>query len=137
MEFLLNKCQIEKFFKFTFSASSRIFVLCGGPKDDLFEGESNLEMLITKNENNSKSKSELNKIKINDDKEVSNYRYYEKDPLHWLERYFEREGVSMNFQFTKAVEANDYLSLSEKSKKSKAKTSMDEDGSSTWICSIE
>uniref|UniRef100_A0A1I8B5D4 FHA domain-containing protein n=1 Tax=Meloidogyne hapla TaxID=6305 RepID=A0A1I8B5D4_MELHA len=141
----VNKKRIEKLtfvplltgYVFQIAASSRIFVLCGGPKEKEEENERNSDVLITKKEEDSKLKWEDNQNKKDDeDTETSNYRYYEKDPIHWLERYFEREGAPMNFRFTKAVEAND-LGLGEKSKKSRAKGSTEDDGSSTWICSIE
>lgn len=131
---------VLNFYLFNFSlfnsASSRIFVLCGGPKEkDEGENESNPEVFTTK-EDNSELKSDALSKKEDEDTEMLNYRYYEKDPIHWLERYFEREGASMDFRFTKTVEAND-LGLGEKSKKSRAKGSKEDDGSSTWICSIE
>uniref|UniRef100_A0A914KIW4 FHA domain-containing protein n=1 Tax=Meloidogyne incognita TaxID=6306 RepID=A0A914KIW4_MELIC len=140
----INKKRIEKStfvpllvgYVFQIAASSRIFVLCGGPKEkDESENESNPEVFITK-EDNSELKSDALSKKEDEDTEMLNYRYYEKDPIHWLERYFEREGASMDFRFTKTVEAND-LGLGEKSKKSRAKGSKEDDGSSTWICSIE
>lgn len=27
-------------------------------------------------------------------------RYFEKDPVDWLEKYFEREGLPMNFEYS-------------------------------------
>nr|CAD2195410.1 unnamed protein product [Meloidogyne enterolobii] len=111
----INKKRIEKStfvpllvgYVFQIAASSRIFVLCGGPKEkDESENESNPEVFITK-EDNSELKSDALSKKEDEDTEMLNYRYYEKDPIHWLERYFEREGASMDFRFTKTVEAND------------------------------
>lgn len=40
--------------------------------------------------------------------------YYEKDPVAWLDRYFEREGLPMKFDYAKA-----------------------EKGGAEWSCSIE
>jgi hypothetical protein len=110
-------------------------VLCGGPTKDDCAIERDIK-IITKEEN-SKLKFENGQNSNEEDAELSNYCYYEKDPIHWLERYFEREGAPMNFRFTKSVESNDYLGLEERSKKSRVKNSTEDNGSSTWICTIE
>ncbi|KAI1715672.1 FHA domain-containing protein [Ditylenchus destructor] len=36
-------------------------------------------------------------------------KYYEKDPIGWLDKYFEREGLPMNFQYTKSDTASDFV----------------------------
>lgn len=39
-------------------------------------------------------------IDEDDDKEDDEKRYFEKDPVAWLEKYFEREGLPFNFDYT-------------------------------------
>jgi hypothetical protein len=110
--------------------STRIFVLAGGPKIEKDEAENDeknkQEMPAVKEENKEKSEDQQ--------EEDEKHRFYDKDPLYWLEKYFEREGMPMSFKFTKtAEESNSSLSLTSSKKKAK----MDEDSGSNWICTIE
>ena len=82
------------------------------------------EMPIGKEENKEKSEDQQ--------EEDEKHRFYDKDPLYWLEKYFEREGMPMSFKFTKTAEES---SLNLTSSKKKAK--MEEDLGSNWICTIE
>lgn len=133
----INKVQIEKnkfvplfagcFFKI--AGSTRAFVLCGGPKQNEHEEQELEQVLDRKNDNN--ASIQANESVDQDTADENKHCFYKNDPIHWLEKYFEREGVPMTFKFTKTIEDSSFnlMSTSKKSKK--------ENFEANWICSIE
>ena len=108
--------------------SSRIFVFSGGPE----EKEKEETIARTQPESAMKQETNNNTDDQNQEEEES-HKFYEKDPIYWLERYFEREGMPMNFNFTKTTTDSLGLGLATSKKKFKS----DEDSATDWICSIE
>ena len=147
---------------FQIAGSSRLFILSGGPDEEMDVDESEgskqpttkIEMSADEAEKDGKSGDDKNtkkeaasaadgeELKDGEGGEEERQAFYVKDPLYWLERYFEREGSQMNFKFTKTVgEGVDLfggLGLEEGgSKKKRARGGGGGDDGSNWICSIE
>jgi hypothetical protein len=107
--------------------SSRIFVLSGGPV--LEEKEEGAEIDNNKELQEKEGKMPMEEEKLREEDEQ--HKFYEKDPIYWLEKYFIREGASMDFKFTKTVDGTG-LGLT-----TKKKARSEEEGGANWICSIE
>ncbi|KAL3100466.1 hypothetical protein niasHT_021913 [Heterodera trifolii] len=123
-------------FVFQIAGSSRLFTVCGGPKSEQKEEENKEKAQpMGKTENKKDGEEE------GEGEEEQQLRYYEKDPLGWLQKYFEREGLPMHFQFTKSSSdgggggAGDLLAEFEDEQNKKRGRRHSDEGH--WTCSIE
>uniref|UniRef100_A0A183C259 FHA domain-containing protein n=1 Tax=Globodera pallida TaxID=36090 RepID=A0A183C259_GLOPA len=139
----LNKQSIKKRayvplhngFVFQIAGSSRLFTVCGGPSRVQKEEGTAEKAPEGKAENIAKAEGEEEELE-------EGHRFYEKDPMGWLQKYFEREGASMHFQFTKSAPdgggggAGNLLAEFEDEQNKKKGRRHSEDGGH-WTCSIE
>lgn len=66
---------------------------------------------MEKNEEEPSSSTTIQQTTINDDEKMdeNDNRYFEKDPVGWLEKYFEREGLSINFEYKSEGKGSDIV----------------------------
>uniref|UniRef100_A0A915DHG1 FHA domain-containing protein n=1 Tax=Ditylenchus dipsaci TaxID=166011 RepID=A0A915DHG1_9BILA len=91
--------------------SSRVFSFCG--KGGIGANEP-AESSETKQQQGPAAK-EVEESKSENGEDGANkaeQKYFEKDPIGWLDKYFEREGLPMNYQYTRPAEpGGDWLRL--------------------------